>query len=221
MAKKLVNYVRIKQIRRVVIFYNSSAIYSSNLTHSFEILFNNKGEEFVRKLDLTNGEQIANTEVVLSELKNEADALILFPDPELNSVAIEIARTRKNLKSLQKKPLIGASALYGAETLEAGGAVLEDMILAVPWFPGAPGSKEFEDKAWDKWKGQVSWRTKASYDATQAFIEALSSSHKPSRSTVLEKLRSINPSGKEPVLVKVGRGEGGAKGSEFRFELAE
>jgi hypothetical protein len=38
---------------------------------------------------------------------------------------------------------------------------------------------------------------------------------------VLEKLKYINPSGKEPVLVKVGRGDGGSKGSEFRFELAE
>jgi ABC-type branched-subunit amino acid transport system substrate-binding protein len=221
MARKLVNYVRHKKIKRVIIFYNPGAIYSSTLTQSFESLFNNKGEEIVRKVDLTNSEQIANAEVVLSEFKDEADALFLFPDPDLNSVAVEIARTRNNMKTLQKKPLLGASALYGAETLEAGEAVLEDMILAVPWFPGALGSKEFEDKAWDMWKGQVSWRTKASYDATQAFIKAISSSDKPSRSRVLEKLKSMNLSVKEPVLVKVGRGDGGSKGSEFRFELAE
>ena len=221
MTKNLVSYVRSKKIKKIIIFYNSSAIYSSDLTQSFEIIFNNKGEEIVQKIDLTNAERIANAEVVLSELKDKTDALLLFPDPDLNSVAIEIARTIKNLKSLQKKPIIGGSALYGAETLEAGGALLEDMILAVPWFPGVPGSKEFEDKSWDMWKGQVCWRTKASYDATQAFIEAISSSDELSRSTVLEKVRSINPSGKEPVLVKVVRVKGDRKGSEFRFELAE
>ncbi len=223
-AKKLVNYVRINKVKRVVVLYNPSDLYSINLTDLFASFFKNKGEEIIRKVDVTNAEQIVSAEVVLSELKDETDAVLLFPDPDLISVAIEIARTRKNLKSLQKKPLLGASALYGAETLEAGGAVLEDMILAVPWFPGAVGSKEFEDKAWEMWKGQVSWRTKTSYDATQAFIEAISSissSDELSRSTVLEKLRSINPSGKKPVLVKVGRSDGGAKGSKFRLKLAE
>jgi ABC-type branched-subunit amino acid transport system substrate-binding protein len=217
-VKKLVKYIQAKKINKVVIFYNPRELYSNNLMQLFE---NNREVEIVGKIDLTKPEVIGDTEILLSKFKDEVDALLLLPNTELISVAIEIARTRNNLKSLQKKPLLGGSTLYSPDTLKAGGAALEDLILAVHWFAGAPDSKEFADKASKIWQGQVSWRTATSYAATQAFIEALSSSDKPSRSTVLAKLRSNKFPVKEPVLVKVGRGEGGSKGREFRFELAE
>jgi ABC-type branched-subunit amino acid transport system substrate-binding protein len=220
-AKKLVNYILAKKINKVVFFYNPRELYSNNLMQSFESLLNHKKVKIVRKVDLTNSEMIADAEVLLSEFNDKADALLFFPSTELISVAIEIARVQNNLESLQKKPLLGASSLYDADTLKVGGAALENLILAVPWFADAPDSKQFAAKAKDMWKAQVSWRTATSYDATKAFIEALSASDEPSRLTVLEKLKSLNLSGKEPVLVKVGRGDGGSKGREFRFELIE
>jgi branched-chain amino acid transport system substrate-binding protein len=78
--------------------------------------------------------------------------------------------------------------------------------------------------ATNRWQGEkISWRMATSYDATQAFIKAMSSSNNPSRQSVLEKLPSINLSPnessgnglkfiegepkKEPVLVKVANGE--------------
>jgi ABC-type branched-subunit amino acid transport system substrate-binding protein len=221
MAEKLAKYAIKQNIKRVVIFYKPGDIYSDDLMHSFEKSLKGKELEIVQKVDFTNLRFNVNTEVLLSEVKNQADALIFFPNTELISVVIEIARVQKNLKSLQRKPLLGASTLYGADILKAGGAALEGLIIAVPWFADAPNSKEFAEKARDIWKGQVSWSTATSYEATQAFIKALSASDNPSRSSVLEKLRAMNLSVNEPVLVKVGRGEGGAKGSEFRFELAE
>ncbi len=224
-AGKLAKYTIDKQLKRVIIFYNPRDLYSETITQSFESFFKKKEVEIVRKVDLNRLN--AAPELFLGQFQDKADALIFFPSTDLISVVIEIARVRNNLKNLQKKPLLGSSVLYNPNTLKVGGAALEDLILAVPWFAEAPNSEEFAVKASQIWKGQVSWRTVASYEATQAFIEAISLSDKASRSSVLEKLKSleklkpINLSRKEPVLVKVGRGKGGSKGSEFRFELAE
>ncbi|MCA1991503.1 MAG: ABC transporter substrate-binding protein [Coleofasciculus sp. S288] len=221
-AKKLLNYVLANKIKKVVIFYSPEDLYSRDLMESVESLLNQKDVEVIQKVDLRDSELSADAEAfLLSKIQDKPDALFLFPNTELVSVAIEIARARNNVKSLQNKPLLGASSLYSADTLKAGRAALENLILDVHWFADAPDSKEFADKARDMWKGQVSWRTATSYEATQAFIEALSVSDKPSRSTVLEKLKSMNLSSQEPVLVKVSRGKGGPEGSEFRFELAE
>jgi ABC-type branched-subunit amino acid transport system substrate-binding protein len=220
-AKKLTKYAIDKKIKRVVVFYTSADFYSNNLVEEFEDFIKDKPIKVIDKVDLTSPELNENPEEFLSRFKDEVDALVFFPSTELISGVIEIARARKNLKNLQNKPLLASSVLYDPNTLKVGGGVLEDLIIAAPWFAGAPDSKQFAMEAEKIWKGQVSWRTKTSYDATQAFIKALSLSDEPSRPIVLEKLRAINPSGKEPVLVKVGRGDGGSKGSEFRFELAE
>lgn len=221
-AKKLVNYVLANKLNKIVIFYNPEDLYSRDLTESVESLLNQKDIEIIQKVDLRSSELSADAEAfLLTKIQDEPDALFLFPNTELVSVAIEIARARNNVKSLQNKPLLGTSVLYSADALKAGGAALEDLILDVHWFAGSPNSKEFANKARDMWEGQVSWRTATSYKATQAFIEALSESDEPSRPSVLKKLKSMNLPAEESVLVKVVRDENGSKGNEFRFELVE
>ena len=96
------------------------------------------------------------------------------------------------------------------------------MILAVPWFREAPQAKNFNLAAEKQWGGEVSWRTATSFDATQAFIKALSPN--PTRLSVLQRLRQVNiksnetsgeslkftPAGErqsEPILVKVEGGQ--------------
>jgi ABC-type branched-subunit amino acid transport system substrate-binding protein len=220
-AEQLANFTRAKKLKRVVIFYTRSDPYSESITQALERTLQKKEVEIVGKVDLSNPTLTAEPKVLLSKFKDKADGLILFPSTEVVSVATEIVRVRNNLKSLQKKPILGATTWYGADVLKAGGAALEGLIISAPWFADAPNSKKFSQEAEKIWKGQVSWRTLTSYEATQAFIDALSASDNPSRSTVLEKLKSMNLSVKEPVLVKVARGNGGLKGREFRFELAE
>lgn len=60
----------------------------------------------------------------------------------------------------------------------------------MPWFREARESQFFARKAAQQWGGGVSTRTATSFDATQAFIHALSSN--PSRKTVLQKLPQVN-----------------------------
>ncbi|MEQ8468848.1 AAA-like domain-containing protein [Coleofasciculus sp. E1-EBD-02] len=221
-AKTLARYVWANKLNKVVVFYNPKDLYSQDLMDSLESLLNQHSVEISQKIDLKNLGQKANTEaLLLSYVKPETNAIVLLPNTELISVAIEIARAKNNLESLKNKPLLGASALYSSDALKVGGSALEDLIVAVSWFADAPDSQDFANKAQDMWKGQVSWRTAKTYEATQAFIEALSESDKPSRSSVIEKLKTMNISGKESVLVKVVRGEGGSRGSDFRYELAE
>ena len=218
-AEALARYAINKKLKRFVIFYKPQDSYSDSLKNAFEKFVKDKDVKIVRAVNLTDATLDAFKEVKRSESNDKADAFLFLPNTELISIVIEIARAQNKRNDIPKKPLLGADALYSEDTLKTGGADLEGLIIAVPWFAGAPTEKEFADNARKIWTGQVSWRTKASYDATQAFIEALPAPDKPSRSTVLQKLKSINLS--DPVLVKVVKGDGGSQGREFSFELAE
>ena len=50
------------------------------------------------------------------------------------------------------------------------------MVIAVPWHILADLSSTFPDRAQKLWKGDVSWRTVTSYDASQALIAGLKQS---------------------------------------------
>ncbi|MFM6349916.1 MAG: hypothetical protein ACKPFK_32970, partial [Dolichospermum sp.] len=67
---------------------------------------------------------------------------------------------------------------------------VEGLIVATPWFRETPQAKDFAQKSEKKWGGGISWRTATSFDATQAFIKALSNN--ATRTNLLEKLPSIN-----------------------------
>ncbi|WP_196519691.1 AAA-like domain-containing protein [Nostoc sp. WHI] len=219
LVEQLAKYAVNHNVKRAMIFYQPEETYSKSLTSALESLLKDK-KVIVQKVDLTDPKLDVNDKVLLSELK-EADALILFPNVDIIPVAIQIARSRNTQTNLQKKLLLVSPTFYSSDTLKAGGAALENMVVPVPWFAGTPDAKEFADKAKDMWGGQVSWRTATTYNATQAFIEALSASDTPSRSTVLKKLQSMNIKGKEPVLVKVVKNKSCSTGIEFCFELVD
>ena len=126
--------------------------------------------------------------------------------------------------------------MYSIDTLTSGGNSIEGLILAIAWFAASPQSQQFSQAGKSQWGGEVNWRTAMSFDATQAFIEALSD--KASRSEVLENLKNIQispdqTSGEtlkftengerqsDPVLVEVIRGKNNPPGSEFGFNLIQ
>ncbi|MFM6367401.1 MAG: ABC transporter substrate-binding protein, partial [Dolichospermum sp.] len=75
--------------------------------------------------------------------------------------------------------MISGSTLYSNETLVTGGKGVEGLIIVIPWVRETSQTKSFADKSDKIWGGAISWRTATSYDATQAFIKALSNN--PSR----------------------------------------
>ncbi|MEH2318992.1 ABC transporter substrate-binding protein [Nostoc sp.] len=230
-AKKLANYAINQGYKKVVIFWNPREIYSKSLTNEFNKSF--KYGKVIRKVDLALPTLNASSEVLLSAFQDQADATVFFPNTELISIVIEIGRAKKNVVTNGSKnlPMLGADALYNPEILTSGTEAVEGLVLAVPWFAKEQHSKQFAEKASERWGGQISWRTATAYDATQAFIKALSVSNNPTRQTVLKNLKSINLSSsetsgyplhfdekgdrqQEPVLVKVVKGSDGL----FKFE---
>jgi ABC-type branched-subunit amino acid transport system substrate-binding protein len=75
-------------------------------------------------------------------------------------------------------------------SLSKGGNAVEGLIIVVPWFREAPQATNFAQQAQEQWGGGVSWRTATSYDATQAFIQALSAN--PNRISIIKKLENVN-----------------------------
>ena len=241
-GERLAEYAINQNIKRVVIYYTQDDVYSESIKKVFEQSFTKRGGQVVRIKNLAEQKLDAFGEVSHSVLKDEADAVVFFPNRELISTVINIAREQQNIQAkLPKKlQLLGTSSLYGADTLTQGKQALENLVLVVPWSAEESSSKNFAQKACKRWGGEVNWRTAASYDATQAFIKAMSESDNPSRQTVLEKLKSITLSpnktsgdglkfkdgerDEEPVLVKVVKGNGsgnpcgGFQEGGFHFE---
>lgn len=236
-GKKLADYAIRKHYKKVVIFNNPKDSYSASITQGFQDSFKTQGGVVVEPLiDLSNPNFDPTSALLKSmfEKNKQANAAVLLPNTEYISVGIGLASAQNNVKSgTEKLPLLGADSLSNQEILKAGKAV-EGLVLAVPWFPDKvkPNSINFADKAKERWGEEVSWRTATSYDATQAFIKALSLSEKPSRDAVLTKLKSINLTpnetsgsplsfvdgereGQKPVLVKVFKG---SNGLDFKLE---
>ncbi len=223
-AERLAKYAR-ENYKQVGIANNPKNPYSISITKAFKDSFKGEGRSVVGDPINLSYSQLDASGVVSQIYDNQVKAFVFLPDTETISVVNEIARAQQRLsqQGTKKLPLLGADALYNPKIFEAGDAV-EGLVLAVPWFAEEPNSKNFAKEAEKRWKGRVSWRTAASYDATQAFIKALPLDDKFTRPTVLENLQSPtflqnetsgNPlrfkdgerQGQEPVLVNVVKGK--------------
>lgn len=163
----------------------------------------------------------ASAEVFLSAIQDQADAAVFFPTYEAKYKLIKFASAQQKyqVKLPKKLRLLGGASLYSSYILQQGKDAIEGLVFVVPWFDAKSNSNTFAKEARNRWEDPISWETAISYDATQAFIKAMSLSDNPSRQSVLEKLPSINLSPdessgnglkfidgerkQEPVLVKV------------------
>ena len=224
-GKKLAEYaIKNLGLKKVAIFFNPDDIYSNSLREEFTNQFQRLGGELVRKqlIDLTALTPNVDSYVASSLSKSQIRVAALFPDTRHTGVAIEVAKANEQNPNKQGLKLLGGETLYTTQTLSEGGKAVEGLILAVPWFREAPQAKNFNLAAQKQWGGEVSWRTATSFDATQAFIKALSPN--PTRLSVLQRLRQVNiksnetsgeslkftPAGErqsEPILVKVEGGQ--------------
>jgi branched-chain amino acid transport system substrate-binding protein len=232
-GKQLAEYTKNKLgVNQVAIFYNPNDNYSKSLEQAFTTQFQQLGGQVKPPIDLSQS-QLDET-AQLKVLQGQVGAALLFPDTKTTSVAIRIATANSNLQG-KKLLLLGGDALYSPDTLTAGGAAVEGLILPIAWFAG---SQDYAKQAENRWGGRVNWRTATSFDASQAMLKALSGSN-PTRATVLQNLRSTNLSPTEtsgesvqfsstgermgkPVLVQITKGVSGRpKDSEYGFQLVK
>ena len=189
-GKKLAEYLRNLGVTKIVIFYNPHSIYSNSMKKEFTKNFTQLGGQLVRNpIDLSSPTLDVDEEIKTS-IAAQAQAALLFPDLRHTSVALYIARSNAKIPKAQRLKLLDGGILYSDKTLTEGWKDVESLIIPVSWFKETPQSKHFAQAAVQQWGGGVSWRTATSFDATQAFIKALS--FNPSRSTVLQRLPQVN-----------------------------
>lgn len=172
-----------------MIFNNPNSTYSQSITETFTNEFKKMGGKVLPTIDLSDKEFDPREEVSISVNKFKAEAAILFPDTEHTNATIDIAKANDD-NSLS---LLGGHTLYSNDTLIKGRKAVEGMILSVPWFRETSQAKAFAEKSGKKWGGAISWRTATSFDATQAFIKALSKDNTQdnTRNNVLERLQKV------------------------------
>ncbi|MFM6080901.1 MAG: ABC transporter substrate-binding protein [Dolichospermum sp.] len=191
-GKKLAQYTNSLGFKKVVIFNNPNSPYSKSITGAFTNEFEKMRGKVVRTIDLSDKEFDPGEQVGISVNKFKAEAAILFPDTEHTNATIEIAKANKD-NNKSPLSLLGGHTLYRNDTLIKGGKAVEGMILSVPWFRETSQARAFAEKSGKKWGGGISWRTATSFDATQAFIQALSKDNTQdnTRNNVLERLQKV------------------------------
>ncbi|QSV63970.1 MAG: ABC transporter substrate-binding protein [Dolichospermum sp. DL01] len=200
-GKKIAEYTyKNLQLKKAVVFGNPNGPYSNNIREIFTNQFEKLGGEVVRKplIDLTASIFNPEKEVAKSVYNYKAKAALLFPDTESTNIALKIAKEITKINEILKtqnppRPelkMLGGASLYLNETLTSGNNNVDGLIITAPWFRESSQAKSFADKADNKWRGYISWRTATSFDATQALIKTLSNN--PSRSTVLRDLKNVS-----------------------------
>ncbi|NEO40988.1 MAG: ABC transporter substrate-binding protein [Moorea sp. SIOASIH] len=228
-GKTLAQHVKTKPgLDQVVILYDADSVYSNSFKTAFQKHFKQLGGEVVREIELNNPNLNITEEVKRSLFDDQVKAAMLFPSVEYIDTAVNIAKANANLnlkvnnQDQQGLRLFGGNTLYSSKTLAEGGQAVDGLTIPVSWFRESPQAINFSTAARELWKGEVNWRTATSFDATQAYIQALFQD--ADRELVLNRLRNINlvPSDtsglplqftnqgerqSEPVLVEVVDGE--------------
>lgn len=188
-GRKLAQFAKQIGINKVAIFYNPKSNYSKSLKQAFESNIQQLGANVLGAIDLSDPD--LDLEQKLKVVKQQVDAIALFPDTETTSVAIALARINTELSGA-KLPMFGGDALYSPQTLNDGGSGVDGLILAVPWFAT---TQAYAKQAERRWLGTINWRTAASFDATQALLNALTTDS--TRASVLQNLQSIDLAAKD------------------------
>ena len=148
--------------RRAAIFYNSTSSYSKSLQQTFSTTLSLEGGEVVQEIDLSQESDAV-------QLSSNADVIVLLPDSETLTKAVNIAKTNAN-----RLPLIAGDAFYRIESLQQGEQALNGLILPVQWHPLKSDSAQFAQTGSNLWGGDVNWRSAMGYDSLQAIRSARS-----------------------------------------------
>lgn len=230
LAKYAIRKLKTKSQPRAVGFYNPDDLYSKSLWTAFQSEFKKLGGDAV-PYDVSLKDSSFEPEKAVDDLRDNVDVIALFPNTLLISKAVGVAKAFSS-ENLNSSPLmVGGDTLYDRQVLISGSSSVEGLVLSVAWHPTDRnyGVKKTE------WKGQLNWISAMSYDATQAFCEAIAQTNsRPNRFDILENLKIIslfssNTSGdplsfdesgevvRTPVLVQVSK-TNSVQGTPYGFE---
>lgn len=175
--------------QQLVVFYDDSSLYSRSLLDELQ---NSLSSAQIVKTVKMNSNKLDLAAEVEQSINSGIDTAILFPSTQNTAIAIRVARENNRFSPKDQMQLLGGDALYNPYTLINGGEAVENMIVAVP----LATSPSYEDIV-AHWGGKVNWRSTASFDATNAIIQAindLNSSDKINRQDILKQLPLITVS---------------------------
>jgi ABC-type branched-subunit amino acid transport system substrate-binding protein len=190
-AEKYADYIRkLLGLDKIVVFYKKGSEYSENLKDDFKEYFSKEGGKTLADIDISSDSFEIETEINKAVNTYKTKAILVISNVKTDSIVIAVNRKNANLPPNQKLKLLGSMALSEEDALKRGGEAVEGMILVKPC--SASQSKYMKDasKRWQNQQQEVDWRTLTSYDATQAFAKALSSSKTQTREDILRQLQS-------------------------------
>ncbi len=170
-ARKIANYLREKQYKKIAIFRTEGEVFSDSLTKALE---ENIGKNVVAGYFdfMPNG--LAENKIKEAK-KLGAQAIILFPGayagaaPERDR-AISIIRENKG-----ELPIIGNEIVKDQTLLSLEKNLLQNLVIAIPWWhsPKSVGKETVNPpKYWGNIK-QLDHRIALNYDAIEVVIKAL------------------------------------------------
>jgi ABC-type branched-subunit amino acid transport system substrate-binding protein len=186
-AKAYTYYIReVLRIDSITIFYKGGSGYSETLKNDIREEFLSKKGKIDKEIDIGSDKLEINKDIDTAS-QDGAKVLLIISNVSTNSVAVAISRKNFSLQD-KRMILISSMSLSEQETIEKGGKAVEGMILVRPCLlPESNYTKE----AIEKWqRKEINWRQTSSYDATQAFIEAIKKSKSVSREEILNVLGS-------------------------------
>lgn len=153
-----------REDRTAAVFYDSDNDLSDSLKDEFNSFVNAWGGEVVDEYDMASGEFSAD---IVSE--DTADVLMLAASPQTLDEAAAIIEANNG-----ERPVLGGDEIYNRYILEETGPDAQALTVAVPWhLLSDDTSPAFVTSSRDLWKGDVSWRTAAAYDAVVAIAAGL------------------------------------------------
>ncbi|OCQ95670.1 hypothetical protein BCD67_10520 [Oscillatoriales cyanobacterium USR001] len=188
-ARKLADYMcKTLKKKNASVFYSPESAYSQSLKDEFATAL---GAECGKVVD----EQILSKSSVgfdaykgvKQAIDRGAEVIMLAaPDDRLDEAAQVIQNNNKRLS------LLGGDALYHNKILKNGLDEATGMVLAVAWHINSNPNSKFVQNSRQLWSADVDWNTAMTYNAAEAFIEALRRNNNPTRVSIKDTLAATD-----------------------------
>jgi ABC-type branched-subunit amino acid transport system substrate-binding protein len=191
-ARKYAQYItKSLNLDRVVVIFHEDNEFSQTVKEEFEKDFKAQGGQFIDSISNINDTNLDIKNLIKNiETTSKSKAVFIISTIETNSVALAIARENSTLLPHRRLELLFSTSLTEMKILEKGGNALNGVVLA---HPALAENSTYMKQAIGRWEQQqINWRICTSYDATQAFLEAIRLSTKLTRQEILNNLESLN-----------------------------
>jgi branched-chain amino acid transport system substrate-binding protein len=230
-AETMANHLKNLAAKKIVIFYEAGSNYSESLKIALENKLKNSDTNIYKTVDISPPDFNIST-IIEDSISDEVDTIIVLPSTGTTANANQIIKTIREKENTTKKiNILGDDALYNPDTLSLADNALEGLVVVAPIVP----SESYQNEALENWKGFISWRTVAAYDATTAIAQAINKESEPTRKTIIENLPATSVASKaseefqfvngerrsEPILVVTDPKAPKPPGAKFGFKRLE